>query len=45
MDRNVIVPVNCVDTFDTPDHPAEQMNFFALSSMKSNGIKVVSEII
>ena len=45
LDKNVIVPVNCVDTFDTPDHPAEQMNFFALSSMNSNGIKVVSEII
>lgn len=45
LNKKVIVPVNCVETFDIPGHPGDAMNYFALANMKSNGIEVVSKII
>lgn len=45
LSKRVIVPVNCVETFDIPGHPGDEMNLFALANMKSNGIEIVSEII
>lgn len=45
LGKRVLVPANCVETFDIPGHPGDEMNLFALSNMKSNGIEVVSEII
>lgn len=44
MSKRVIVPVDCVETFDAPGHPGDEMNFFAIANMKSNGIEVVSTI-
>lgn len=40
----VIVPVNCVDTYDLNEHNAELMNLMALYNMKLNGVNIVSEI-
>lgn len=45
LNKRVIVPANCVETFDIPGHPGDEMNLFALGNMKSNGIEVVSELI
>lgn len=45
LSKRVIVPANCVETFDIPGHPGDEMNLFALANMKSNGIEIVSEII
>ncbi|MEY8380426.1 cysteine hydrolase family protein [Ileibacterium valens] len=43
----VIVPVNCVDTYDAEfsSHKAKKMNKFALKNMEANGIKVISEFV
>lgn len=42
---NVIIPVNCVDTYNAPDyHEAEYFNDVALRIMEQAGIKVVSTI-
>jgi len=40
----IIVPVNCVETYDSPDHNADFMNIAAYKLMKDSGIKFVSEI-
>lgn len=41
----IIVPIDCVDTFDIPGvHDAEFMNVVFLNSMLSNGIEVVNSI-
>lgn len=45
LSKRVIVPANCVETFDMPGHSGNEMNLFALANMKSNGIEIVSEII
>lgn len=45
MDINVIVPVDCVDTYNAPNyHEAEDYNDFALRIMEQAGINVVSTI-
>lgn len=44
ISKRVIIPTNVVETFDIPGHSAEEMNLFALSSMKAAGIEIVSEI-
>jgi nicotinamidase-related amidase len=38
---NIIVPLDCVDTFDGGLHNADLMNVFSVFSMMGNGIKVV----
>lgn len=40
----IIVPINCVETYDSPDHNADFMNIAAYKLMKDSGIKFVSEI-
>ncbi len=54
MDRRVIVPANCVDTYDLPTaealkmkatpHPAELMHELFLYHMALNGIEIVKSI-
>ena len=41
---NIIIPVNCVETYDAPWHDADLMNIAAYKLMKDSGIKFVSEI-
>lgn len=40
----IIVPLNCVETYDSPGHNADFMNIAAYKIMKDSGIKFVSEI-
>ncbi len=40
----IIVPVNCVETYDSPEHNADFMNVAAYKLMKDSGIKFVSDI-
>lgn len=42
--KRVIVPMNCVDTFDGGTHDAHMMNLFALYNMKMCGVEVVDKI-
>ncbi len=42
--KRIIVPMNCVDTFDGGTHDARFMNLFALYNMKMCGIEVVDKI-
>ena len=44
-DIDVIVPINSVDTYDSPEHNAEIINLFSFYEMKNSGIKVVKEIL
>lgn len=45
ISKNVIVPINLVDTYDIPNvHPANLLNIVFLNSMIQNGINVVKEI-
>lgn len=41
----LIVPINAVDTFHSPEHDATIINYFALSNMKQNGIEVIAKLI
>jgi hypothetical protein len=41
---NVIVPIDCVDTYDGGLHDADLMNVFSLFNMMGNGINVVKGI-
>lgn len=41
---NIIVPANCVETYDSPIHNGDLMNLFAMYNMHSNGIKIVKEM-
>ncbi len=41
----VIVPLNCVETYDSPDHDSGLMNIAAYKIMSDCGIKFVREII
>ncbi len=46
IDKNIIVPMNLVDTYDIPHvHSAELLNIVFLNSMIQNGINVVKEIL
>ena len=45
LDKEVIVPINCVETYDFAPHYGDMLNVFSLYSMKLAGIKVVEEII
>ena len=41
---NVIVPVNCVETYDAPAHSSDFANIAAYTLMSGSGIKFASEI-
>ncbi|XZH79282.1 cysteine hydrolase family protein (plasmid) [Clostridium perfringens] len=45
ISKNIIVPMNCVDTFDAEGHDAELINVVAFNNMKANGISVVDKIV
>ncbi len=40
----IIIPINCVETYDAPNHSADLMNIAAYKIMKDSGIRFVSEI-
>ena len=40
----IIVPVNCIETYDAPKHDADFMNIIAYKLMSDSGIKFVKEI-
>ena len=44
-DINVIVPINSVDTYDSPEHNADIINLCSFYEMNSCGIKIVKNII
>ncbi|QPJ84697.1 cysteine hydrolase [Sarcina sp. JB2] len=44
-DINVIVPINSVDTYDSPEHNADIINLFSFYEMNACGIKIVKNII
>lgn len=45
VEKRIIVPVNCVETYDVPDmHDALEMNTYALKLMSAAGINVVETI-
>lgn len=44
LNGDVIIPVNAVETFDSPIHNANLMNLLSLLEMKSNGIVLVNDI-
>ena len=43
-EHRLIVPVDCVDTYDNKMHPATMWNAYSLTNMAMNGIDVVSTI-
>lgn len=45
MSSSVIVPMELVDTFDSPDHNADLYNVVFCSSMVQNGITVVRKVL
>lgn len=38
---NIIVPKNCVETYDSPEHSREEWNDMAIKFMKLNGVKTI----
>ena len=44
IEFNVIVPENCVNTFDTPIHPGDYFHQLFLYHMASNGIRIVRSL-
>lgn len=42
--KRIIVPINCVDTFDGGTHDGHLMNLFALYNMQMCGIEIVDKI-
>lgn len=41
----VIVPLNCVDTYDAPSHNRTLMNVMAVKMMRMAGVEIASEIV
>lgn len=39
------MPINSVDTYDSPEHNADIINLFSFYEMNSCGIKIVKNII
>ena len=44
IDKNIIVPMSLVDTYDGPCHNRDVMNNMFLNSMLDNGVQVVSNL-
>lgn len=40
----IIVPLNCVETYDSPDHNSDFMNAVAIKLLSDSGITIVKEI-
>lgn len=45
LDKQIIVPSNMIETFDAPFHSREFWNLLSLFEMKSNGIKIIKDIV
>lgn len=45
LQSEIIIPLNCVETYDAPYHDAVFMNAAAYKILKDSGIKFVSEIV
>src|SRR5699024_11184662 len=43
-DKRIIVPINCVETYDGGSHDGYLMNLFALYNMYTSGIEIVENI-
>lgn len=43
-DKRIIVPMNCVETYDTGSHDGYLMNLFSLYNMHISGIEIVEKI-
>lgn len=44
INSKVIIPLNCIETYDSLGHSADLMNLFTINQFISNGIEVVKEI-
>ena len=42
--KRIIVPMNCVQTYDFATHDGDLMNLFALYNMSINGVEIVDSI-
>lgn len=45
LQSEIIIPLNCVETYDAPNHEAGFMSLAAYKILKDSGIKFVSEIL
>lgn len=44
IDMNVIIPKNCVETFDGPGHDADEMNKYSFMEMSQAGIVIIDRL-
>jgi nicotinamidase-related amidase len=44
LGQRIIVPENCVQTWDSPDHPGDLYHAMFLFQLKRNGVEIVSSI-
>jgi nicotinamidase-related amidase len=45
LGQRIIVPENCVQTWDSPDHPGDLYHAMFLFQLKRNGVEIVSNIL
>lgn len=45
LGQRIIVPENCVQTWDSPDHPGDLYHAMFLFQLKRNGVEIVSSIL
>jgi nicotinamidase-related amidase len=45
LGQRIIVPENCVQTWDSPDHPGDLYHAIFLFQLKRNGVEIVSSIL
>jgi nicotinamidase-related amidase len=45
LEQRIIVPENCVQTWDSPDHPGDLYHAMFLFQLKRNGVEIVSSIV
>ena len=43
--KNIIVPMNLVETYDAPPHDAELINIMSIYNMHINGIEILKELV
>jgi len=44
LGQEVVVPANCVQTWDSPDHPGDLYHALFLRQLARNGVRVVREV-
>jgi nicotinamidase-related amidase len=45
LGQRIIVPENCVQTWDSPDHPGDLYHAMFLFQLKRNGVEIVSSVV